>query len=153
MAPTAPAPTVGASGTAASAPPSTPASSGLAAPAGGETFGYPSAATIPPKECGPTLTEGSGAKAPASDIAAAASAAALAADDRQAQSEAPRRGRRSRSRGYRDEYMTMDDGPVRTGAASTLNSLAYGTGIGPGRRSARVLGDAGQGAGHRRQPG
>ncbi len=139
MAPTAPAPTVGASGTAASAPPSTPASSGLAAPAGGETFGYLVRGDDPPEGVGPTLTEGSGAKAPASDIAAAASAAALA------QTIAKRKARRRaaadvKSRGYGYEYASMDDGPVASGESFDAPQPAKAQASG---RGAGVLGFSG----------
>ena len=58
----------------------------------------------------PTLREGTGAKAPASDMAsvAAAAAAASAVGKRRARR---RRGAAATERGYRDEYMDMADEP------------------------------------------
>ncbi|WP_197382917.1 PPE family protein [Mycolicibacterium mengxianglii] len=98
--------------------PSAPAPSSAAVPTG--TAASAAAAPVvpyavqgidPDEGVGPTLNDGLSAKAPASDMAAASSAAALAAT--QARRKARRRrGAEAKDRGYRDEYMTMDDGPV-----------------------------------------
>jgi PPE-repeat protein len=109
-----PAPSGGSAGTAAPAPgsgtatvPSGSAPASAAAPA----VPYAVQGMDPDPDAGPTLTEGDKASAPASDIAAVSSAAALAAT--QARRKARRRrGAEIKDRGYRDEYMTMDDGPV-----------------------------------------
>lgn len=104
----------GSAGTAAPAPgsgtatvPSGSAPASAAAPA----VPYAVQGMDPDGDAGPTLTDGDKASAPASDIAAASSAAALGAT--QARRKARRRrGAEVKDRGYRDEYMTMDDGPA-----------------------------------------
>ncbi|MHC9292312.1 PPE family protein [Mycobacterium sp. LTG2003] len=63
----------------------------------------------PDEGVGPTLTEGTGAKSPASGIAASSSAAAVAAT-RTSRRARRRRGGDIKERGYRDEFMAMDDG-------------------------------------------
>lgn len=85
----------------------------------------------------PTLREGTGAKAPASDIAAASSAAAAASalEKRRARR---RRPKPVQERGYRDEYMDLDgdvgsgpgDGPETTPHRGARPS-ASGAGAGP----------------------
>ncbi len=109
IAPAAPAPTAGAS-SAAPGPGPAPASPAAPVPAAAETIGYAVRGDEPPEGVGPTLTEGSGAKAPASDISAAASSAALA--ETIAKRKARRRARGDiKSRGYGYEYASMDDEP------------------------------------------
>ncbi|CAN5262791.1 PPE family protein [soil metagenome] len=104
----------GSAGTAAPAPgagtatvPSGSAPASAAAPA----VPYAVQGIDPDGDPGPTLTDGDKARAHASDMAAVSAAAAAAA------AQAKRRARRRRGaevkdRGHRDEYMTMDDGPV-----------------------------------------
>ena len=92
------------------------ASAGSAAPAApapvASSVPYAVAGLDPDDGVGPTLTEGSGSKAPApaSDIAAAASAAALAAT-RERRKARRRQGADVKERAYRDEFMTLDDDP------------------------------------------
>ncbi|MGB3483766.1 MAG: PPE domain-containing protein, partial [Mycobacterium sp.] len=86
-------------------------SGSAAAPAATPAVPYAVQGMDPDQGVGPTLTEGDKASAPASDIAAVSSAAALAAT--QAKRKARRRrGAEVKNRGHRDEYMTMDGGPV-----------------------------------------
>ncbi|MFV8161519.1 PPE domain-containing protein [Mycobacterium sp. 134] len=91
---------------------SAPAAGGgaTAAPAVGQAVFAPYAVSglDPDEGVGPTLTEGTGAKAPAGDIVASSSAAALAAT-RARRKARRRRGGDLKERGYRDEFMTLDD--------------------------------------------
>jgi PPE-repeat protein len=98
----------------ASGAPGSPATGGAtatsAAPAAAEMVGYAVRGDDPGEGFWPTLTDRSTASAPASNIAAAAATGALASS--RAKSRARRRrGAGVKDRGYRDEYMTMDDGP------------------------------------------
>lgn len=91
---------------------SAPAAGGgaTAAPGATSTMTVPYAVSglDPDEGVGPTLTEGTGAKAPASGIVASSSAAALAARRARRRSRR-RRGADLKERGYRDEFMSMDD--------------------------------------------
>ncbi|MDF2826398.1 MAG: hypothetical protein K0R68_3806, partial [Mycobacterium sp.] len=129
----------GSAGTAAPAPgsgtatvPSGSAPASAAAPA----VPYAVQGMDPDGDAGPTLTEGDKASAPASDIVAASSAAALAATHARRKARR-RRGAEIKDRGYRDEYMTMDDGPSAppqeekqqpVTRPTTAQSLAHGAG-------------------------
>ncbi|MET0896440.1 MAG: PPE family protein [Mycobacterium sp.] len=127
----------GSPGTAAPAPgagtatvPSGSAAASAAAPA----VPYAVQGIDPDPDPGPTLTEGDKARAPASDMAAVSSAAALAAT--QARRKARRRrGAEIKDRGFRDEYLTMDDGPAappaepqQTTRPATAQSSQHGAG-------------------------
>jgi len=107
------APTVPATGV-----PSAPASAPAGVPAGTAPAAAPAPAlpyivggAYPDEGVGPTLNEGTGAKAPAADLAAAASAAALASSSEKRKARR-RRGAEVRDRGFRDEYLTLDDEPA-----------------------------------------
>ncbi|WP_273734071.1 PPE domain-containing protein [Mycolicibacterium septicum] len=111
---------------------SAPAAGGGAGAAPGVTstmaVPYAVSGLDPDEGVGPTLTEGTGAKAPAAGIVASSSAAALAAGRARGRSRR-RRGADLRERGYRDEFMTMDDdtGPAVT-APPRVEVSARGTG-------------------------
>ncbi|MDH6243301.1 PPE family protein [Mycobacterium sp. OTB74] len=102
VAPTVPT-TPGVPASSVSAAPAAPAAAPVPAPA--LMLAYAVAVDDPGGGFTPTLREGSGAKAPASGIAAAALAsdAASAAERRRA-----RRRRAAKERGFRDEYMDMN---------------------------------------------
>ncbi len=102
--------------------PGTVAAGGAPVAAGSEGFGYAVRGDHPGEGFGPTLDEGTTVKAPASDMAAAASAAALASAGEKRKARR-RRGAEVKDRGYRDEYMTLDDGP----AAPSEESVRGGT--------------------------
>ncbi|CAJ1509641.1 PPE family protein [[Mycobacterium] burgundiense] len=106
----APAAPAGAGAPPAPAAPAAPATP-MTPPVGAEVAAYAVHGGNPDEGVGPTLNEGSGAKAPASDIAAAAAAGALASSREKSRARR-RRGAAIKDRGHRDEYMTMDDGPV-----------------------------------------
>jgi len=77
----------------------------------------------------PTLREGTGAKAPAADIpAGAAAAAAASAQERRRARRA--RGAEAKERGYRDEYMDLDNGPDGPAPAEGPRVTASATGAG-----------------------
>jgi len=134
------APTVPATGMAPAPAPTAVGAAPAAAPAGAPAplMAYAVQTSDPGGGFTPTLHEGSGAKAPASGIAAAAAAAAAAsaAERRRARR---RRGSAVKERGVRDEYMDMNSdvdpdwgtdaepkvtasgrGPVVTGFAGTV---------------------------------
>ena len=107
------APTVGSPGAAPSPAPASGVTTPSSAPASGtaaQTFGYAVRGDTPEGPVSPTLTDRSGLKTPAADMAAAASAAALASA-REKRKARRRRGADAKDRGYRDEYMTLD-GPA-----------------------------------------
>ena len=97
----------------AGAPPAPMSGGATATPvpaAGAEMAGYAVRGDDPGEGFWPTLTDRTGVKAPASDMAAAAAAGALASTREKARARR-RRGAGVKDRGHRDEYMTMDGGP------------------------------------------
>lgn len=115
---------------------SAPAAGGgaTAAPAVGQAVFAPYAVSglDPDEGVGPTLTEGTGAKAPAGDIVASSSAAALAAT-RARRKARRRRGGDLKERGYRDEFMTLDDD---AGPAAAAPPRAEASDRGTGKQGA-----------------
>lgn len=102
-APTAPAPAPAAPAASAAPAPAAPAP-GAPAPAAQAMF-YAVGGADPDDGPGPTLIEGSGAKAPVSEAAPAAAAlSAVQAKERAKR----RRAQRLKDRGHRDEYMDLD---------------------------------------------
>ncbi len=103
--------------------------------AGAEAMGYAVRGGDPGEGFWPTLTDKVSAQAPASGIPAAAAVGALAATREKARARR-RRGSAVKDRGYRDEYMTMDDGPVSppspTAQPSTTVSTAGSARMGSG---------------------
>ena len=111
--------------------PGAPAAPTSPVPAAAEGLGYAVRGGYPDEWVGPTLTDKTGAKAPAADIpaAAAAGAVAMAADKRRARR---RRGAAVKDRGYRDEFMDMDSGfdepPADKPEPSTVTASQRGAG-------------------------
>lgn len=99
--------TAGGAGSAASTAPAGPAGAAAPVPAPAVAAPYAVAGLDPDDGVGPTLTECTGAKAPAADVVASSSAAALAAT-RARRKARRRRGADIKERGYRDEFMTLD---------------------------------------------
>ena len=98
--------------------------------AGAEGFGYAVRGDSPDGGVGPTLNEGTGARAPAAELAAAAALAAPASA-RERRKARRSRGAEVKDRGYRDEYMTLDDGPAAPPEAPvrpTTRASAQGAG-------------------------
>ncbi|KAA0111297.1 PPE family protein [Mycolicibacterium sp. P1-5] len=126
-APTAPAPAPAAP-TAPAAPAAPAASAAPAAPAAQAMF-YAVGGADPDDGPGPTLIEGSGAKAPVSEAAPAAAAlSAVQAKERAKR----RRAQRLKDRGHRDEYMDLDNGAGPTAepvGPPTISSSARGAGM------------------------
>jgi PPE-repeat protein len=121
------APTVPSPGVTAPAPTTT------TAPAPAATAAAPAAAPVavtyaipgldPDERFGPTLGDGISAKAPASDIAAAATAAALSSALAKSRARR-RRGAAVKDRGFRDEYMDMNGGPASPPAEAPAEKTA-----------------------------
>lgn len=116
-------------GAAAPAAPAAPVTAAGAAPvpaAGVAGFGYLMGGGGPGPAVGPTLTDRSRVKAPASDISAQEAATATAATREQARA---RRRRRAavKDRGYRDEYADLDDNIDPDPGPSTRDQLTAPT--------------------------
>ncbi|WP_454793113.1 PPE family protein [Mycolicibacterium lutetiense] len=105
------------------------AGSGVAAPTVPSTALVPYAVYggDPDDGVGPTLAEGTGAKAPAADIVASSSAAALAAT-RARRKARRRRGADLKEQGYRDEFMTLDDVGPAVAVPLPVETSDHGTG-------------------------
>jgi hypothetical protein len=129
-----------------------PAAPGPAAPAAAPAQFVPYAVRgdHPGEGFTPTLREGTGAKAPASDIPAAAALAAAAAarDKRRA-----RRRARSKERGFRDEYMDLDSGTDSPPPPDEVRVSASNRGAGPMGFSGTAVKPDAQAAGLTRLPG
>jgi PPE-repeat protein len=122
IAPTVPSPGVTAPApTTTTAPaPAAPAAAPAAAPVA-VTYAIPG--LDPDERFGPTLGDGISAKAPASDIAAAATAAALSSALVKSRARR-RRGAAVKDRGFRDEYMDMNGGPAAPPAEAPTERTA-----------------------------
>ena len=115
--------------------------------AGAEGLGYAVGGGDPGDGFGPTLTEGTGAKAPASDMASRRVGRRAGLHSGQAQSPSAPRGR---GQGPWLPRRIHDAGRrSRRAAPGAATASAYDAGVESGRRSARLLGYCGQGAGHR----
>ncbi|QLL06646.1 PPE family protein [Mycobacterium vicinigordonae] len=101
-------------------------------PVGADFAGYAVRGDYPDEGCGPTLTEDTGAKEAAANLAAASVGQAACASEKSRARR--RRGTTFKSRGHRDEYLTMDAGPVvdsdgvppPSATASGRNAGAFG---------------------------
>lgn len=126
LAPTVPSPAAGP----AAPSPAAPAATGTAPPAAGaaEGFGYAVRGDHPDEGVPPTITDRSGAAAPAADIPAAA-AAAVGTTAQQRRRARRKRGAQTKDRG--DQFMDLDAGPGADGQEAASNVSASRHGAGP----------------------
>ncbi|OBI83554.1 PPE family protein [Mycobacterium asiaticum] len=103
-------------------------SSAAPPPAGSSGFAYLIGGPGPRPTPGPSLHNKATAGAPASRIAAAENAAATATGSAKARR---RRRRAAKTRGYRDEYLTLDDAPDCSPDKAPVDASGSSLGAGP----------------------
>ncbi|MDV3125012.1 PPE family protein [Mycobacterium sp. 21AC1] len=107
-----------------------PAPSAPAVPGGAEGFGYAVRGDGPGFGFGPSMRSSAVDVAHASNSAAAAVGAAALSSSRQKSKSRKRRGAGATDRGYRYEFMTMDDGPTPPTPDEPTATTASSTGAG-----------------------